>query len=274
MTDVVLLLLLAAATTGTATKTGRRAAVNFVRSAHKATGWRTPRRAAHHYAGQAGTLTGKATAFSARAGRRAAGQAGQRAVTIAGDRWQRRAESGEDRPFLRIVRPAGSAGNQDGASEPADGPAAGGETPGPGTAGPGSEPGGQDQAPADAPGTGTAPAPAPPAPAPAGARPKGRNMPARYAINLEPPSTDGEFLESCTQLGDVLKSLSEQISNWADGLGGLKLPQSVLNPLHQVSDGITEAAAGAAKSAKAFEDEFEDARGVAARGMHITGQDG
>lgn len=98
-------------------------------------------------------------------------------------------------------------------------------------------------------------------------------MTARYAINLEPPSTDGEFLDSCTQLGDVLKQLAEQISNWADGLGALNLPQSVLNPLHQLSDGITDAAAGAAQAAKAFEDEFGDARDVASRGMHITGQD-
>jgi hypothetical protein len=33
------------------------------------------------------------------------------------------------------------------------------------------------------------------------------------------------------------------------------------------------AATGAARAAQAFEDEFEDARDVAARGMTITGQD-
>jgi hypothetical protein len=94
-----------------------------------------------------------------------------------------------------------------------------------------------------------------------------------YAINLEPPASDGEFLESCVRLGDVLKSLAAQIGTWADGLAGFNLPAAVLNPLHQVSDGITDAAAGAAQAAKAFEDEFEDARDVAARGMTITGQD-
>lgn len=98
-------------------------------------------------------------------------------------------------------------------------------------------------------------------------------MTTRYALSLEPPQTDGEFLESCVQLGDVLKSLAEEIASWADGLGALNLPQSVLNPLHQVSDGIADAAAGATQAAKAFEDEFEDARDVAARGMHFTGQD-
>ena len=95
----------------------------------------------------------------------------------------------------------------------------------------------------------------------------------RYAINLEHPATDGEFLESCIQLGDVLKSLADQIGDWADGLSALNLPQSVLSPLHQVSEGITDAADGATKAATAFENEFEDARDVAARGMHFTGQD-
>jgi hypothetical protein len=98
-------------------------------------------------------------------------------------------------------------------------------------------------------------------------------MTSRYAINLEPPATDGEFLESCVQLGDVLKSLAEQIGDWADGLSALNLPKSVLDPLHQVSEGITDAADGAAKAAAAFEEEFEDAREVASRGMHFTGQD-
>jgi hypothetical protein len=99
-------------------------------------------------------------------------------------------------------------------------------------------------------------------------------MSARYTINLEPPTSDGEFLESCGHLGDVLKSLAEQVSDWADGLGSLNLPKSVINPLDQLSDGLTSAAAGATQAAKTFEDEFEDARDVAARGMHITGQDG
>ena len=98
-------------------------------------------------------------------------------------------------------------------------------------------------------------------------------MTSRYAINLEPPTTDGEFLESCTELGDVLKSLAEQIGNWADGLGSLNLPRTVLDPLHQVSEGITDAAQGASQAALSFADEFEDAREVASRGMHFTGQD-
>ena len=98
-------------------------------------------------------------------------------------------------------------------------------------------------------------------------------MSTRFAINLEHPTTDGEFLESCVQLGDALKSLADQIEEWADGLSALNLPRSVLNPLHQVSEGITDAADGATQAATAFENEFEDARDVASRGMTITGQD-
>lgn len=117
--------------------------------------------------------------------------------------------------------------------------------------------------------------PTPSVPATPGRAGKKENsvMRQRHVINLERPSTDGEFLESCVQLADVLKALAEEVADWADSLGGLNLPQSVLAPLHQVSEGINEAATGASQAAKAFEDEFEDARDVASRGMHFTGQD-
>jgi hypothetical protein len=98
-------------------------------------------------------------------------------------------------------------------------------------------------------------------------------MTARYVINLEPPTTDGEFLESATKIADTLKQLAEDITNWAEGVGALGLPQSVTNPLHQVGGGITDAAQGASQAATNFESEFEDAREVASRGMHFTGQD-
>jgi hypothetical protein len=98
-------------------------------------------------------------------------------------------------------------------------------------------------------------------------------MSSRYQINLERPATDGEFLESCTHLADVLKSLAAAVTEWSSDLGSLNLPKSVTNPLALVGEGIKEAADGAKQSAKAFEDEFEDARDVAARGMKITGQD-
>jgi hypothetical protein len=95
----------------------------------------------------------------------------------------------------------------------------------------------------------------------------------RFAVSLPRPATDGEFLDSCARLGDVLESLANQIDCWADGLGVLNLPPSVLTPLHQAGDGITAARMAGAEAARAFEDEFEDARNVAAHGLRFTGQD-
>jgi len=95
----------------------------------------------------------------------------------------------------------------------------------------------------------------------------------RYAINLEAPTSDAEFLESCVEVGDVLRALASEIEEWAEGLKSLSLPTSVTHPLEAVAEGLGEAASGAARSAGAFEDEFEDAREVASRGMKITGQD-
>ena len=98
-------------------------------------------------------------------------------------------------------------------------------------------------------------------------------MTTQLHVNLDQPATDSQFLESCARLGDALTSLARQVGNWASGLGALNPPQSVLDQLRRVSDGITGAAAIAAQAAGAFEEEFEDARDVAARGMTITGQD-
>jgi hypothetical protein len=262
MAELAAILLITAILTA-ATKSGR----NLVKSAHKATGWRTPRTAMHHHSGRLGTLAGRGIAGTARAGRRtgtraaqaggrAARRAGQQATTTAARRWQARRGSGP-----------GTAGT------------AGGTGTGTGTAGPGAGPGPEGGAsqPASTPaGTGTDPAPESTpttASAPAGAERSTTGMSTRFAINLEHPTTDGEFLESCVQLGDALKSLAGQIEEWADGLSALNLPRSVLNPLHQVSEGITDAADGATQAATAFENEFEDARDVASRGMTITGQD-
>ncbi|MBO0805859.1 MAG: hypothetical protein J2P25_22655, partial [Nocardiopsaceae bacterium] len=191
----------------------------------------------------------------------------QHAADVAGRRWDERAASDGTGPLIwRTQPPDPGTGGQGAGSVTSDGtaPIHLAKIP------PGNGPAARGGTGPDAPGApGTTPN------APAGARPQRKHMSARhrYTINLEPPTTDGEFLDSCVHLGDVLKSLAEQVSEWAEGLGGLNLPKSVLSPLDQLSEGLTEAASGAAQAAKAFEDEFEDARDVASRGMHITGQD-
>lgn len=95
-----------------------------------------------------------------------------------------------------------------------------------------------------------------------------------YTIDLDLPATDAEFLASCVQLGDVLAALAGNIGTWADGLDGRDFPPSALNPLQQLGDGITHAASRATQAATAFEDEFQTARQVAARGLHFTGGTG
>jgi hypothetical protein len=298
MAEVLAILLIAAALTA-ATKSGR----HLVKSAHNATGWRTPRSAMHHHSGRLGALIGRGVAASARTGRRAgtrvalasgrtARRAGQHAASTADHRWQVRPGTGAVRPPLWRIRPTPAlgvsggpaAGTGDSGSAPGvsgtpigtgNAVSGGGTTTVGGTGALAAAATSRDTRPPGpaSSGTGTSLAPTTTTTVPPGTERRSNRMTTRYAINLEPPATDGEFLESCVQLGDLLKSLADQIGDWADGLGALNLPQSVLNPLHQVSEGITDAADGAAKAATAFEDEFEDARDVAARGMHFTGQD-
>jgi hypothetical protein len=214
-------------------------------------------------------LAGRATGATVRAGHRR----WRRLVGLAGRRWEARGGTVRE-PLMFWRRTPADDSHPD---DPADPPGSPDPAPG-GKQATGAAASGQPPPANSAAGTGTGPAPATfptltPASAPPGAERSRTTMTARYAINLEPPTTDGEFLESCVQLGDVLKSLADQIGEWADGLSALNLPQSVLSPLHQVSEGITDAADGATKAATAFENEFEDARDVAARGMHFTGQD-
>jgi hypothetical protein len=69
------------------------------------------------------------------------------------------------------------------------------------------------------------------------------------------------------------------ILSWAVSVGrarptehitGKGLPSSVTTPLHAIPEGITEAAQGAGRAAAMFEEEFEEARDIAARDMKIT----
>lgn len=254
--------------------TGRRAAgtrprKSWLVTAAKAAGVNL---AGDHLGEATAELTGRTAGATVRAGRRR----WLGLVGLAGRRWEARSEAGREPLILTRTKPEDEDGAEGPASPGDPDPAPAGSNPASGT-GPPAAAGSASSGPStsDPPEAGTSPAPARtpiPASAPPGAE-RNRKPMNRYAINLEHPTTDGEFLESCIQLGDVLKSLADQIGDWADGLSSLNLPASVLSPLHQVSEGITDAADGAAKAAAAFENEFEDARDVAARGMHFTGQD-
>jgi hypothetical protein len=109
--------------------------------------------------------------------------------------------------------------------------------------------------------------------APTSGTERGTTTVARFGISLEPPTNDAEFLATLIDIGDAMKAVAEEIEGWAETITGMGLPSSVTTPLHAIPEGITEAAQGAGRAAAAFEDEFEDAREVASRGMKITGRD-
>jgi hypothetical protein len=96
-------------------------------------------------------------------------------------------------------------------------------------------------------------------------------MPTELAITLDPPSTDAELLQSCARLGEALASLAGHVRAWTETLAPLRPAPAALDRLHQAADAIAEAASATARAADAFEDEFGDARHIAARGLAITG---
>ncbi len=296
------LALLFAALTG-GTRSGRSAVGNAVKAGYKATGWRTPGKALAHHSGSAGAATGRLIGKGARAGRvlagrsaRATGRATRRGAVAGRDglaaRWTKRRDADSTpRPLLTLTRPrnstddspdvrpntgpdAESGATPDARPTPRPNSAASGvattQVPTPDTSTPARLAPGLNAAATDArPVGGSTPTPD----APTGADRSTTPMARRFAVNLEAPTSDAEFLESCVELGDVLKALASEIEDWAEGLKGMNLPRSVTQPLDSIAEGIEEAASGASEAAQSFEDEFEDAREVASRGMKITGQD-
>lgn len=102
-----------------------------------------------------------------------------------------------------------------------------------------------------------------------------RIMPtSRYTISLEPPTTDGEFLEQSAGVAQALTGLAEQIEAWTDGLAALNLPAPILESFQSIPEGLVTAASQATAGAQQFETHFEETRAVAQRGMRFTGNDG
>ncbi|MEV4161433.1 hypothetical protein [Nonomuraea dietziae] len=266
-----------------ATKTGRNAVSNAVRSGHRATGWRTPRKALEHHAGRAGAWVGRTGAKKLRDGR--SGIAGW-----AIKRWQQRLANGHKPvPLIgphRPDEPPASTAQADITAAAPDHPteASTPTNPQPTTTGApaADQPRKSDIGPDRSDPAPPATPPADPGPGPTVVRPvsirrpalsKGKNAVARLLLNIEPPTTDAEFLEDCRAMADGLRMLADEIGNWAEGVAGLGLPASITEPLAAIGEGLNEAATGALRAATRFEEEFEEAREVAARGMTITGQD-
>lgn len=90
---------------------------------------------------------------------------------------------------------------------------------------------------------------------------------------LEPAATDREFLDQVIRIAELLDLQSALISEWADALAAMRVPEAVLTPLDSASDLLRSLARATAQAALAFKNHFENARETAARGMRITGQD-
>ena len=90
-------------------------------------------------------------------------------------------------------------------------------------------------------------------------------------LELEPPTTDVEFLTACLRLARLLRRLSDQAATWTAGLASLSMPARVLSPLESATGALGEAAT-AAEAATALEDSLAQAREIAARGLRFTGE--
>jgi hypothetical protein len=95
----------------------------------------------------------------------------------------------------------------------------------------------------------------------------------RYTISLEPPTSDGEFLEQSRNVSEALSGLAEQVEAWVDGLAALNMPAPILAAFQAIPEGLQEAAGQAVSGAQQFQEHFEEARNVAQRGMRIDGTD-
>lgn len=254
MDPITIALLFAVVVLGT--KTGRGAIRNGVSSGYKATGWRTPSQAIVHHSGRGGEWIGRWTAKGARAARKGI-------VSRIKDRW-RRFRKTSDAPaelppldsvptFPDSYRSFGD-GAPSGLPDPAPNPSA------------------DPTAGVSAPPLSAVPA-TPTAPTRRPTLSKGSLTVSQLIINIEPPTTDAEFLDDCRSIAGVMRALAAEIGEWATGVAALGIPAEVTNPLAGIADGLAAAADGAMQAATRFEDSFEEAREVAARGMTITGQD-
>jgi hypothetical protein len=95
----------------------------------------------------------------------------------------------------------------------------------------------------------------------------------RYTISLEPPASDGEFLEQSRTVAEALSGLAEQVEAWTDNLAALDLPAPILDCFRSIPEGLQAAAGQATAGAGQFQAHFEDTINVAQRGMRFDGSD-
>ncbi|GAA1526451.1 hypothetical protein GCM10009678_04880 [Actinomadura kijaniata] len=226
-------------------------------------------------------------------GGRAAGRQGRRAgrwaTRAAERRWERRDRS--DRAVIAFPRRNRDNGDQGNRARPAGSASATGsaaQRPGPprrqGTPPPlfpDQQTGGGPQ-PAPRPiGGPFAARPASPSAAPprtgtaaAGARrARARVWAAGPPINMDPPTSDAEFIETSIDLQQFLRGFAAAVEDFTDEVMIRRMPAAVTNPLLLIGEHMTEASAAVQRGATVFEVIFEEAIDLATAGIKFTGDD-
>lgn len=90
---------------------------------------------------------------------------------------------------------------------------------------------------------------------------------------LEPPTSDGHFLQQLQEYADQLRADGDRAQEFASTLTGMHMPSSVTGEVHAIAEELAQAAQHAVRAGSQFEQHFEEARAIAGRGMHIRGED-
>ncbi|WP_157431841.1 hypothetical protein [Actinomadura hibisca] len=245
-----------------------------------------------------GRALGKLARGTGRTAGRKGRQAGRWAHNTAERRWNnrppdsrttffaRRSQSTGGRPGnpppANAPTPNGAAPRRQGTPPPlfgSPGPRAGAPVPGSAPSVPPTNPGAASPRtqPAARPAGGPAPAkPSPPKPPPPPGqrrRAHARIWAAGPPINLDPPTSDAEFIETSTDLQQFLLGVAAAVEDYTAEVMIRRMPAAVTLPLEQVGEEMVEASAAVQRGAMVFEVVFEEAIDLAAAGIKFTGSD-
>jgi hypothetical protein len=90
---------------------------------------------------------------------------------------------------------------------------------------------------------------------------------------LETPSSDGEFLANCSHLALEGRALAQQMDEYTAELVRLGLPSSVTGYINMAAESASDMAGYLVTAGHRFEEEYEEVRTVAGRGMVFRGED-
>ncbi|WP_083998939.1 hypothetical protein [Actinomadura kijaniata] len=90
-------------------------------------------------------------------------------------------------------------------------------------------------------------------------------------INMDPPESDVEFIETSTDLQQFLLGIAHAVEDFTDEVMIRRMPVAVTNPLLLIGEHMTEASAAVQRGATVFEVIFEEAIDLAAAGIKFTG---